>query len=154
MQIGHELNGFGLVVPQVEHRKIIAASFASHKFPGRAADVCADPRFVGGALQPELLQLSDPDLRRIALEELNSLLNITGEPQITDIARWPASMPQYHVGHLDRVARIDQRTAHWPNLALACNAYHGVGIPQCIASGQTRSRANHKCRMLIGQVCQ
>ena len=92
--------------------------------------------FVGGALQPELLQLSDAELRRLALEDLSALLNITGEPQITDIARWPASMPQYHVGHLDRVARIEQLTARHPNLALAGNAYHGVGIPQCIASGQ------------------
>jgi oxygen-dependent protoporphyrinogen oxidase len=136
-QIGHELNGFGLVVPRVERRRIIAASFASQKFPGRAPDDSVLIRvFVGGALQPELLRPPDPELRRIALEELNALLNITGEPQITDIARWPASMPQYHVGHLDRIARIEQLVAGHVNLALAGNAYHGVGIPQCIASGQ------------------
>jgi oxygen-dependent protoporphyrinogen oxidase len=136
-QIGHELNGFGLVVPQVERRRIIAASFASQKFPGRAPDDSVLIRvFVGGALQPELLQLSDPDLGRIALEELSSLLNVNGDPQITDIARWPASMPQYHVGHRDRIARIELLAARHPNLALAGNAYHGVGIPQCIASGQ------------------
>jgi protoporphyrinogen/coproporphyrinogen III oxidase len=93
--------------------------------------------FVGGALHPELLQLCDEDLRRLALHDLSALLNITGEPQVTDIARWPVSMPQYHVGHLDRIARIEQRSANWSNLALAGNAYHGVGIPQCIASGQT-----------------
>jgi protoporphyrinogen/coproporphyrinogen III oxidase len=121
----------------VERGKIIAASFASQKFPGRAPpDSVLIRVFVGGALQPELLQLSDPDLRRLALRELSTLLNITGEPQITDIARWPASMPQYHVGHVDRVARIEKLTARWPSLALAGNAYRGVGIPQCIAIGQ------------------
>jgi oxygen-dependent protoporphyrinogen oxidase len=136
-QVGHDLAGFGLIVPQVEGRKIIAASFASQKFPGRApADSVLIRVFVGGALQPELLQLADPVLLQIALGELKSLLQITGEPQVTDIARWPNSMPQYHVGHLDRVARIDQLTNRHTNLALAGNAYRGVGIPQCIASGQ------------------
>jgi oxygen-dependent protoporphyrinogen oxidase len=75
-------------------------------------------------------------LRELALEELSTLLKISGEPQLTDISRWPQSMPQYHVGHLDRVARIEHSVSRWPGLALAGNAYRGVGIPQCIASGQ------------------
>jgi oxygen-dependent protoporphyrinogen oxidase len=57
-------------------------------------------------------------------------------PLVTDIARWPRSMPQYHVGHLARVARIEQLATAVPTLALAGNAYRGVGIPQCIASGE------------------
>jgi oxygen-dependent protoporphyrinogen oxidase len=93
--------------------------------------------FVGGALQPDLLQLSDADLSRLALDELTDLLAVTGRPLVTDIARWPASMPQYHVGHLERMARIERLAAQWPNFALAGNAYHGVGIPQCILSGET-----------------
>jgi oxygen-dependent protoporphyrinogen oxidase len=134
--IGRPLNSFGFVVPQVERRRIIAASFASLKFTGRAPDDSILIRaFIGGALQPELAELPDADLRRVALEELIELLQITGEPLFVDIARWPASMSQYHVGHLQRVARIEQLAAHHPNLALAGNAYHGVGIPQCIASG-------------------
>jgi oxygen-dependent protoporphyrinogen oxidase len=64
------------------------------------------------------------------------LLKIKGEPLVVDIARWPQSMPQYTVGHIARVARIDALAESQPNLALAGNAYHGVGIPQCIASGQ------------------
>jgi oxygen-dependent protoporphyrinogen oxidase len=136
-QIAHPLDAFGFVVPQAERRRIIAASFASLKFPGRAPDGCVLIRvFIGGALQPELAELPDDDLGRLALEELRDLLHITGEPILTDIARWPNSMPQYHVGHLERIARIEQLAAHHPNFALAGNAYHGVGIPQCIASGQ------------------
>ena len=135
-QIAHPLDAFGFVVPQVERRRIIAASFASLKFPGRAPEGCVLIRvFIGGALQPELAELPDADLRRIALEELRDLLHISGEPILTDIARWPNSMPQYHVGHLERIARIEQLAAVQATLTLAGNAYHGVGIPQCIASG-------------------
>jgi oxygen-dependent protoporphyrinogen oxidase len=140
-QIGHALNGFGFVVPQTENRKIIAGSFASLKYPGRTqGDDVLIRVFIGGALQPELLDLPDADLRLIAIEELTQLLQITGEPLIADIARWPGSMPQYHVGHLVRVARIEQLVAGIPTLALAGNAYRGVGIPQCIASGQAAAR--------------
>jgi oxygen-dependent protoporphyrinogen oxidase len=136
-QIGHALNGFGFVVPQTENRKIIAGSFASLKYPGRApVDDVLIRVFIGGALQPELLDLSDADLRRIAHDELTDLLQITGMPLVADIARWPRSMPQYHVGHLAKVARIEELAAAIRTLALAGNAYRGVGIPQCIASGE------------------
>jgi protoporphyrinogen/coproporphyrinogen III oxidase len=136
-QIGHPLDGFGFVVPQIERRRIIAASFASLKFPDRApADRVLVRVFIGGALQPELLDLSDGELSRVAREELAELLQISGDPLLTDIARWPQSMPQYHVGHVGRVSRIEELAAGHANLALAGNAYRGVGIPQCIASGQ------------------
>jgi oxygen-dependent protoporphyrinogen oxidase len=136
-QIGHVLDGFGFVVPQTENRRIIAGSFASLKYPGRApGDDVLIRVFIGGALQPELLELPDDELRRIALDELTELLQITGMPIVTDIARWPRSMPQYHVGHLSKIARIEQLIAASPTLALAGNAYRGVGIPQCIASGE------------------
>jgi oxygen-dependent protoporphyrinogen oxidase len=136
-QIGHPLDGFGFVVPQIEGRRIIAASFASRKFPGRApADGALIRVFIGGALQPELLDLDDDQLRRLAENELAELLQISGEPLVCDIARWPRSMPQYHVGHLDRVACIEVLAAKHGNLALAGNAFDGVGIPQCIASGE------------------
>ena len=136
-QIKRPLDGFGFVVPHVEKRRIIAASFASLKFPGRApTDDVVIRVFLGGAMRPELLDLADSDIQRIATDELADLLHITGLPLIADIARWPHSMPQYQIGHLDRVARIEQRVAQHPTLALAGNAYRGVGIPYCIASGQ------------------
>ncbi len=136
-QIGHALDGFGFIVPRVENRKIIAGSFASLKYPDRAPENDVLIRvFIGGALQPELLKPPDDELRQIALDELTELLQITGEPLVTDIARWPRSMPQYHVGHLARVERIERLVATTPTLALAGNAYRGVGIPQCIASGE------------------
>jgi oxygen-dependent protoporphyrinogen oxidase len=136
-QIARPLDGFGFVVPQTERRRIIAGSFASEKFAGRAPANCALIRvFIGGALQSELLERTDGDLLQTAVEELRDLLGIGGEALLSDVARWPRAMPQYHVGHLERVARIEQLAARYANFALAGNAYHGVGIPQCIASAE------------------
>ena len=104
---------------------------------GRAPDDCVLIRtFIGGAMRPELVDLPDDELNRLAQDELADLLGITGPPLFTDVARWRAAMPQYHVGHVARVERIEARAARWPNFALAGNAYHGVGIPQCITSGE------------------
>jgi oxygen-dependent protoporphyrinogen oxidase len=137
-QIGVALDGFGFVVPAIESRRIIAASFSNMKFPGRApTDDVLIRVFIGGAMQPELLELPNTELRRVALDELGELLRISGMPRVTDIARWPHSMPQYHVGHLDRVARIESLAARHSTLALIGNAYHGVGIPQCVAGAQS-----------------
>ena len=135
--IGRPLDGFGFVVPIIEGRRIIAASFASEKFPGRApADFALIRVFIGGALQPELAELPDDALGRLAIEEIGPILQISGEPLWVDIARCPQSMPQYHVGHIARVDRIERLTAQLPGLELAGNAYHGVGIPQCVRSGE------------------
>ncbi|WP_442482013.1 protoporphyrinogen oxidase [Aeoliella sp. SH292] len=136
-QVAKPIPGFGFVVPQVEGRQIIAASFSSVKFPDRAPDGRLLIRvFIGGALQPELLERSDAELVSLARQELRELVGLTGEPDLTNVVRWPASMPQYHVGHLDRVMQIEQLTAQHPGLAIAGNAYRGVGIPQCIRSGE------------------
>jgi oxygen-dependent protoporphyrinogen oxidase len=137
-QLGRLLDGFGFVVPRIENRPIIAASYASEKFPGRAPDGQVTVRvFIGGALAPEMVELPTNELSRIAHGELSTLLRIAGQPQWSDVARWPQSMPQYHVGHVARVARIEAGTASHPGLVLAGNAYHGVGIPQCIRSGES-----------------
>jgi oxygen-dependent protoporphyrinogen oxidase len=136
-QIGHALDSFGFVVPAIERRRILSASFSSVKFPGRAPNGKELIRvFLGGALQSEMLDLSDDQLCQNAEEELRDLLQITGSPCLSLVFRWPASMPQYHLGHLDRVARINDRVAQLIGLALAGNAYGGVGIPQCVRSGE------------------
>ena len=77
-----------------------------------------------------------PTLLARVRDDLAALLGVTARPELTRIARWPRSMPQYHIGHLDRVARIGERERQLPNLRLAGNAYSGVGIPDCIASGE------------------
>ena len=87
-------------------------------------------------MQPELLQQDDTALRALTDRELRSLLKMKRSPQLVEVVRYSQAMPQYHVGHLDSVARIEQLSAHWPGLELAGSAYHGVGIPDSIASGR------------------
>jgi oxygen-dependent protoporphyrinogen oxidase len=135
--IPHPLDGFGFVVPFIEKRTLMACTFSSVKFAGRAPQGQALLRgFVGGALQPEILKLSETELLTAIRADLRDLLGIKREPLFADVTKWDHSMPQYHVGHLDRVARIEERLASLPNLALAGNAYSGLGIPDCIRSGE------------------
>ena len=136
--IPHPLDGFGFVVPFVEKRTLMACTFSSVKFSGRAPQGHTLLRaFAGGALQPEVLELSETDLLAAVSKDLRELLGIERPPLFTELSRWNRSMPQYHLGHLNRVARIEQRVASLPGLALAGNAYTGLGIPDCIRSGET-----------------
>ncbi len=85
--------------------------------------------------------MPDKPLQQLVREELAELLAIKGPPLFAEIARWPRSMPQYHVGHLQLVDDIEQRVARHPALALAGNAYRGVGVPHCIHSGEMAAEA-------------
>ena len=135
--IVHPLTSFGLVVPAAEKRKVLAVSFSSRKFPGRAPDGRVLLRtFVGGAMQPELLELSDGEITRIVSEELAGILGVRGEPDFMEVVRWNRAMPQYHLGHVQRVDRIFELTESLPGIELAGNAYRGVGLPDCIASAE------------------
>jgi protoporphyrinogen/coproporphyrinogen III oxidase len=131
------LNAFGLVIPHAERRRILAVSFSSRKFPNRApADRVLLRTFVGGALQPELFQLTDEEMVDTVLSELREILGVHGEPDFVKIYRYAHAMPQYLVGHLDRVARIEELVQKHPGLALAGIAYRGVGVPDVIGSGE------------------
>jgi oxygen-dependent protoporphyrinogen oxidase len=136
-QITHPLDGFGVVVPTVERRRILAVSFTSVKFPRRAPSGTALLRvFVGGATQPELFDLDDDATITMVREELETLLGAWGEPMLAEVARHARGMPQYTLGHLDRVAQIRAQVGRHQRLALAGNAFEGVGVPDCIRSGQ------------------
>jgi oxygen-dependent protoporphyrinogen oxidase len=136
--IPHPLDGFGFVVPFIEKRTVMACSFSSVKFEGRAPKGCALLRaFVGGALQPELVELTEAELVSRVRSDLRDLLGIQRPPLFTEVCRWERSMPQYLLGHLKRVKRIEERLDSLPSLALAGNAYSGLGIPDCIRSGES-----------------
>ncbi len=136
-QIGHRLDGFGFVVPIVEQRRILACSMSSVKFPDRAPPGLILLRvFVGGAVQPELFALSDHEIESLVQQEVSELLSIRGPPIFQQLVRWTNAMPQYHVGHCDLIARIERELTMFSTLQLAGNAYHGVGIPQCVRSGE------------------
>jgi oxygen-dependent protoporphyrinogen oxidase len=119
----------------------MACSFSSVKFAGRAPqDQVLLRAFVGGALQPAQYDLSDAAMQRAVCQDLQQLLGISGDPTYLSVSRHPQSMPQYHLGHLQRVARIEALVRHLPGLVLAGNAYHGVGVPDCIHSGDTAAQ--------------
>jgi oxygen-dependent protoporphyrinogen oxidase len=135
--VAHSLDAAGVVIPRREGRRILAVSFSSQKFPGRAPEGSVLMRtFVGGALDPETAALDDERLLPLVLAELRAVLGVRGTPHIVQIDRWRGAMPQYTVGHADRVAMIQRLVASHRGLAMAGAAYEGVGIPQVIASGQ------------------
>lgn len=129
---------FGFVVPAVENRKIIAGSFSSLKFAGRAPDGLFLARvFLGGALQSQMMALDDAAMAAAAREEFRGLLGVTAAPLFTYVRRWAEAMPQYAVGHLERVAEIEREGATIRGVALAGAYLRGVGIPDCVHSGET-----------------
>jgi oxygen-dependent protoporphyrinogen oxidase len=140
--VAHPLDAAGLVIPRREGRRMLAVSFSSQKFPGRAPPGAVLLRaFVGGALDPEAATLDDDRLLELVRLELRDILGVSATPLLVQIDRWHGAMPQYTVGHLDRVSRIRGLVAAHPGLALAGAAYEGVGIPQVIASGQAAATA-------------
>lgn len=135
--IAHKLDGFGFVVPAVEKRTLLACTFSSVKYPGRApAGTVLIRAFVGGALFPEAYELPDDRMLAGVQKDLADLLGVRAKPKDAVVTRWPRSMAQYNVGHLERVARIDDEAGRFPTLALAGAAYRGVGIPDCVRSGE------------------
>jgi oxygen-dependent protoporphyrinogen oxidase len=135
--IRHPLDGFGFVVPQVERRPVLAGTFSSVKYPGRAPEGHALLRvFVGGALNEAAVAADDGTLVTAARGELATLLGAEGEPLFTSVSRYVKAMPQYQVGHLTRVEAIESAARRLPGLALAGGAYRGVGIADCVHSGE------------------
>ena len=127
------LNGFGFLVPEIENRPLLACSFSHLKFDSRAPKSGALLRiFLGGALQPAILDYDDRELINLVRIHLRELLEISREPRMSWVERHPNAMAQYGVGHLDLVKEIDAGLSKWPHLKLAGNGFQGVGIPDCI----------------------
>ena len=140
--VPHPLDGSGYVVPWGEGRGVTACTWTSAKWANRVPAGQALFRvFVGRAGQQAALAGSDDDLIRLARAELRAVLGVAAPPLLTRVARWPDGMPQYTLGHLDRVRAVESRLAAWPGLVLAGAAYRGVGIPDCIASGEAAAEA-------------
>ncbi len=141
-EVEHPLDGYGYVVPRSEGGHVLACTWTSSKWEGRAPEDRVLLRVFAGRFD-----LSDDDLVRLAREEV-SLLGIRAEPVLTWTHRWPRGLPQYTLGHPERLERIDAALERHPGLALAGAAYRGVGIPDCIASGEEAARA--VARALVG----
>jgi len=131
------LNGVGFVVPSKEKRLVLGCTFAHRKFEGRAPDGFVLLRaFLGGSQGPLWTAESDGSLTAKVLAELEQWLGIKGKPLWTHLERHGRALPLYAVGHLPRIVRIEERLLGHSGLAMAGNWQYGVGIPDCIESGE------------------
>ena len=131
--------GSGYLVPAVDGRPVKAVTFSSVKWPHLAAaepGVCIVRCSVGRIGEEALLQRPDGELTALAAADLAAATGAGGEPLDSRVTRWGGGLPQYNVGHLDRVARIRSAVAELPGLAVCGAAYDGVGIPACIATAR------------------
>ncbi len=127
------LDGFGFVAPKRAGRTMLACTWSSTKFPGRAPEGFVLLRaFVGGATNEAVAELPEDEIEKLVREEIAALMGIRAEPVVRQFTRWPRGNPQYDVGHLDRVADLEAQVADLPGIALAGGAYRGIGIPDCI----------------------
>ncbi len=134
--LAHLPPGFGFLVPQSEKRRIRALTFVHNKFPHRApVDKGILRVFLGGLADEGVLQLGDEEILETVRRELRELVKLDAAPRTQRVYRWNKAMAQYGRGHLDRVNRIERAVASIPGLALAGNAYRGIGVPDCISSG-------------------
>jgi oxygen-dependent protoporphyrinogen oxidase len=144
------IEGFGFIVPRKEQRNLIAATWTSLKWPHRApADQLLVRCYLGGVGREAILQREDQALVATVREELASICGIRAEPSYTEVNRWWKAMPQYMVGHLDRLVQLDAALSRYPGLVLTGAAYRGVGIPDCIRDGALA--AEQVIRDLLGK---
>ncbi|MGB7554983.1 MAG: protoporphyrinogen oxidase [Candidatus Korobacteraceae bacterium] len=128
--------GFGFLVPRSEGTRMLACTFVHNKFPHRAPEGKGILRcFLGGARDEAVLALTDEQILETVHRELKDILKLDARPIFARVYRWRGAMAQYEPGHIARVESIEKRVAEIPGLALAGNAYHGIGVPDCIRSG-------------------
>jgi oxygen-dependent protoporphyrinogen oxidase len=131
-----KLPGFGFIVPKIENRRINATSWSSIKWSFRAPDGCLLLRsFVGGGHHEELLFEDDATLVGVVLQELRQIAGIDAKPIFSKVYRWVKGMPKYTVGHLERLAKLDELKGRHPGLHLIGCSYRGIGIGDCVKSG-------------------
>lgn len=133
--IAHALDGFGMLVPQVENRRILGTIFSSSLFAERAPEgrhlLTA---FIGGARQPELARLDEAEIAGIAQAEYTALLGISANPEFIRVRRWARAIPQYNIGHAARIGRLEQAERDLPGLFFCANYRGGVSVGDCIKS--------------------
>lgn len=139
--VKHPLDGFGMLIPSQEKRQTLGALFSSTLFPDRTPDghvlfTC----FIGGRRNPAVSDQSDQQLVSTVNTELSELLDISASPVFTKVARWTHAIPQYEIGHLARITKIDELARHYSGLHLMGNWRDGISVGDCIDNGQAMAR--------------
>jgi oxygen-dependent protoporphyrinogen oxidase len=147
--VDHPLDGFGIVIPRSEQRKINAITWSSTKFNQRAPQGHALLRvFFGGSRTPEMMEVDDAKLLSTVRRELREIMGLNAKPLFHRIYRWQRSNPQYDVGHLERVDAIE--AALPANIFVTGSPYRGIGIPDCVRQGkETAQKAINDLRLTI-----
>jgi oxygen-dependent protoporphyrinogen oxidase len=154
-QLRHLPEGFGFLVPRSEGTRMLACTFVHNKFPHRAPENKGILRcFLGGARDEAVLGLTDDEILDTVRHELKTIVKLNANPMFARIYRWRGAMAQYEPGHIARVERIEKRIAEIPGLALAGNAYHGIGVPDCIRSGAEAANTLAKIKVQQQQTAQ
>jgi oxygen-dependent protoporphyrinogen oxidase len=138
-EAGFDLNAFGVLCPLIEGRALMAATYSSTKWPGRApAGKVLLRGFVGGPHNQGILKRPDEELVQTVLAEFQNILGLNpfAKPLFSRVFRWYRGMPQYTLGHLERIELIEDHSARIPGLAFGGGCYRGVGVPNCIESGE------------------
>jgi oxygen-dependent protoporphyrinogen oxidase len=128
--------GFGYLVPRGGGKRVLAVTLVHNKFFHRAPEDRALLRcFLGGTRDEAILELADEGILRIVRKELREVLGIDSDPLFARVYKWREAMAQYNVGHLERLQRIERLRQAVPGLFFAGNAYNGIGVPDCVRSG-------------------
>jgi oxygen-dependent protoporphyrinogen oxidase len=140
--LGHDLKGFGFLVPRREGRSILGALWDSSVFPNRAPEGKALLRvMIGGARQPSLALLPEDSLAEIAMSELREIMNLKSEPESVLVFKHEKGIPHYTIGHSERVERVFQLLKKHKGLFLCNNAYTGIGVNDCTRAGMETAKA-------------
>jgi oxygen-dependent protoporphyrinogen oxidase len=143
--VPHRLDGFGYLSRQRDRRDVLGVQWCSSIFPDRAPPGMVLLRALcGGWHRPEIVDWDDERLVAAVGAELSQTLGVHAPPALSQIVRWDKAIPQYHLGHLARVARIEAKTSRHPGLYLGGNAYHGVALNDCV----------ERAGLLAGQVAR
>jgi len=135
--IGRPLDGFGFLIPEKEHRKILGTIWSSVLFPGRAPEGhVALTTFVGGSRQPELARLSETELVELVVQELTPIMNLTGRPAFSSVTKWEKAIPQYRIGHLSVMEQIRNFEFYNSGIFLSGNYRGGIAVGDCVINSE------------------
>jgi oxygen-dependent protoporphyrinogen oxidase len=131
--VGHSLNGFGFLVPRSAGLRVLGSVWNSSLFPGRAPEGQALlTSFVGGTTDSAAATLEPQELVTLVHREISPVLSIKSAPIFSNVTIWPRALPQYNLGHADRLAALAKLCARFPGLGLASNYLHGPAIGSCV----------------------
>jgi oxygen-dependent protoporphyrinogen oxidase len=140
--IARPLDGFGFLVPAKEKRKILGCIWSSTLFPNRSPrDFAALTVFVGGSRNPEVMKLDDDELKAVVCDELKSIMGVSGAPAYAKISRWSKAIPQYNLGHLAIIEKVEQFERANPGIFLSGNFRGGISVGDCIMSSDRTAKA-------------